>query len=78
MHFLCGMMTGNQAERVERENEILRNGESGREMRWREKMAWVIKQVNVGLDLTSGLNQHMLFWDIATQPNQHIDIFGQD
>jgi hypothetical protein len=26
-----------------RKNEILRNGERGREMRWREKMAWVIK-----------------------------------
>jgi hypothetical protein len=37
-----------KGEREQRERYILRIGEMGREQTWREKMAWVPKEVSVG------------------------------
>ena len=53
MRFLCEIIKGeSQAEHTERESEILRDGERGREKRWRERVRrWFLsKTVIFGFD----------------------------
>ena len=47
MRFLCEIIKGeSQAEHTERESEILRDGERGREKRWRERVwRWFLSKI---------------------------------
>jgi hypothetical protein len=62
MRFLCEIIKGESwAEHTERESEILRDGERGREKRWRERVwRWFLSKTVI-LVLTIVLNQQEIF-----------------
>jgi len=62
MRFLCEIIEGESwAEHTERESKILRNGERGREKRWRERVWHWFYQRQLFLVLTIILNQQEVF-----------------